>query len=123
MFHLIEIVGKGAAAGGGEAVFSARDTRLEIFQAGNVFGLFEFAGMNAKVAVSRSKDALEVVEAEAWVGGEGAHDSETNALVDESVKFGELESAGGGNVLASRGFGFRRLAAVDEGSNHRASGR
>jgi hypothetical protein len=66
---LIEIVSQGAAAGGGHAVLGAGDAAFEIFQAGDVFGFLEFAGVDAEVAVGGFENAFEVVEAEAGVGG------------------------------------------------------
>ena len=121
MLHLVEVLGEGAASGGSEAVFGTGDAGFEIFQAGNVIGLFEFAGMDAEIAVGGLEDAFQVFEAEAGVGGEGADDSETNALVNQAVEFGEFES-GRGNALWQRNRGFRGLAAVRECSSHRASG-
>src|SRR5215467_3470 len=90
--HLIEVLGEGAAAGGGEAVFGARDASFEKFYAGNVLGLFELAGVDAQVAVGGFQDTLEVVEAQGFVGGESADDAEADALVDEAIEFGEFGS-------------------------------
>jgi len=50
--------------------------------------------MDAEVAVGGFEDALEVVEAEGIVGGEGADDAEADALVDQAVEFGEFGSDG-----------------------------
>ena len=72
-----------------------------------------------RVAVGRFENALEVVEAEAGIGGESAYDAEANALVNQTVEFGELESAGG-DALASRSCGLGSgfwLAALGEGSS------
>jgi len=121
LLHLVEVLGEGAASGGGEAVFGAGDAGFEIFQAGNVIGFFELAGVDAEIAVGGLEDALEVLEAEAGVGGEGADDSETNALVNEAVEFGEFESWGR-DAISRRNRGFRGFAAVGECSSHRASG-
>ena len=109
MFHLIEIFREGAAAGGGQAVLGAGDAGFEIFQAGNVVGFFEFAGVDAEVAVGGFENAFEVFEAEALVGGEGADDAEADALVDKAVELGEFESGGGGALGLRRGS--RRFAA------------
>src|ERR1700722_16725548 len=122
VFHLIEVVGEGAAAGGGEAVFGAGETGFEIFQAGNVFGFFEFAGVDAEVSVGGFEDTFEVGEAEAGVGGESADDPQAGAFVNEAVELGELGSGRWG-TFASRGRGFRWLATLGLGSSHRASGR
>ena len=113
VLHLIEVVGEGAAAGGGETVLGAGNAGFEKFQAGNVFGFFEFAGVDAEVAVGGFEDAFEVVEAEAGVGGESADNSEPDALVDQAVEFGELESRGGdARARGNRGFG--GLAALGQ---------
>ena len=111
VFHLIEVVGEGAAAGGGEAVFGAGEAGFEIFQAGNVFGLFELAGMDAQVSVGGFEDAFEVGETEARVGGESADDPQANAFVNEAVELGELE-CGRGSTFAGQGRGFHGLAAL-----------
>ena len=122
MLHLVEVLGEGAAAGGGEAVFGARDAGFEKFYAGNVVGLFELAGVDAEVAVGGLEDALEVFEAEAFVGGEGADDPEANAFVDQAIELRKLES-GGRDVISRGDRGFRGLAALGECSSHRTSGR
>src|ERR1700722_12310288 len=106
VFHLIEVVGEGAAAGGGEAVF----------------GVFECAGVDAEVSVGGFEDTFEVGEAEAGVGGESADDPQADAFVNEAVELGELGSGRWG-TFASRGRGFRWLATLGLGSSHRASGR
>ena len=92
-FHLVEVFGEGAAAGGGEAVLGAGDAAFKKFHAGNVLRFFELAGVDAEVAVGGLEDALEVVEAEGVVGGEGADDAEANAFVDQAIEFGEFGGA------------------------------
>ena len=62
--------------------------------------------MDAEVAVGGFENALEVIEAEAGVGGECADDAEANALVNQTVEFGELKGARR-DMLASRGCGLR----------------
>ena len=47
--------------------------------------------MNAEVTVGGFENALEVVEAEAGMGGESAYDAEAKALVYQTVEFGEFE--------------------------------
>ena len=121
-FHLIEVLRQGAAARGGEAVVGARDAAFEIFQAGDVFGLFEFAGVNAEVAVGGFENAFEIVEAEAFVGGESADDSEAHALVNQTIEFRERNRAGR-NVRARWSCGFGLLAPLGQRSSHHASGR
>jgi len=90
--HLIEIFGEGAAAGGGQAIFGARDSSLEKFDAGNVLRLFELSGVDAQVAVGGFEDAFEIVEAERIVGGKGADDAEADALVNQAIEFGKFRS-------------------------------
>ena len=97
---MVEVFGEGAAAGGGEAIFGAGDAAFEKFYAGDVLGLFEFAGVDTEIAVGGFEDALEVVEAKGIVGGEGADDAEADALVNEAVELGEFGGAGG----CARGF-------------------
>ena len=75
-------------------------------------GLFEFAGVDAEVAVGGFENAFEVVEAEGIVGGEGADDAEADALVNQTIEFGEFGGSAGRVMLgASRAAaGFRGLA-------------
>ena len=136
-FHLVEIFGQGAAAGGGQAVFGAGDASFKKFQAGNVLRLFELAGVDAEVSVGGFEHALEIVEAERIVGGEGADDAETNALMNEAIEFGEFGRAGRGvaglfgiviagfftRAIAQLGMqrGLGGLARIGQGSSHRAS--
>jgi len=102
-FHLIQVFGEGAAAGGGEAVFGAGNAAFEEFYAGDVLRFFEFAGVDAEISVSGFEDAFEVVEAEGVVGGEGADDSEADAFVDQAIELREFGGAGRGfaGLLAS----------------------
>ena len=69
LLHQIEIFGESAATGGGEAIFGAGDAAFEIFQAGDVLGSLQLAGVDAEIAVGGFENALEVAEAEAGVGG------------------------------------------------------
>src|SRR5579872_1400354 len=92
LFHLIEILGEGSAARGGQAILGTRDTSLEELHAGNVLRLFELAGVNAEIAVGGLEHALEIVEAQRIVGGEGADNAEADALVNEAVELGEFGS-------------------------------
>ena len=71
-----------AAAGGSQTIFGARDAGFEIFQAGDVFGFFELAGVDAEVAVGGFQNTFEVIEAEAGIGGESAYDAKADALVN-----------------------------------------
>jgi hypothetical protein len=131
LFHLIEIFGEGTAAGRGQAVFGARDAAFEKFYAGNVLRFFELAGVDTEVAVRGFEHALEIIEAERVVGGEGTDDAEADALMNEAIQFWEFRSAGGkmlAGLLASGitkplpglGFGLSELAGWKR-SSHRAS--
>ena len=75
-----------------------------------MFSFLKFASVNAEVTVGGFENALEVVEAEAGMGGESAYDAEAKALVYQTVEFGEFESASG-DALARRSCAFRGLAA------------
>ena len=92
LFHLVEVLGESAAAGGGQAVFGAGYASFKKLHAGNVLGFFELAGVHAEVAVGGFEHALKVVEAERIVGGEGADDAEADALVNQAIEFGEFGS-------------------------------
>ncbi len=104
-FHLIEVLGQGAAPGESKAVFGARDAAFEKLDARNVLRFLEFAGVNAEIAVSGLKNALEIVEGERLVGGESADDAEANAFVNQAVEFGEREHAGSARGPRSCSFG------------------
>ena len=49
--------------------------------------------MDAEVAVGGLEHALEIVEAERFVGGEGADDAEADALVNQAIEFGKFGGA------------------------------
>jgi len=110
-FHLVEVLRQGAAAGGGEAIFGARDASFEKLYAGDVLRLFELAGVDAQIAVRGLEYAFEIVEAERLVSGESAHDSQANALVNQAIEFREFEGMRG-SALARGGFELGVLAAV-----------
>ncbi len=91
---------QGAAAGGGQAVFGSGNASGERFFAGDVTCFFEFAGVDAEVAIGRLENAFEVVEGEGVIAGEGADDSKARALVDEAVEFRDV--AGGATLVCGR---------------------
>src|SRR5580658_9592014 len=93
-FHLIEILGQGAASGGGEAVLGAGAAAFAELDAGNVLRFLEFAGMHAAIAVGSLQDALEIVEGEGFVSGKRADDAQANAFMNQAVEFGERKYAG-----------------------------
>ena len=85
-FHVAQIVFECAAAGGSEFVFSFRETAFKIFGAGDVARFFEFASMDAEIAVSSIHQALERAECQRLIRGEGADDSEPQALVNQTIE-------------------------------------
>ena len=93
LFHLIEIFGQGSSAGGGQAIFGARNASFKKLDAGNVLGLLELAGVHAEIAVGGLEHALKVVEAQRIVGCERTDDAEANALMNQAIEFGEFGSA------------------------------
>jgi len=122
-FHLIEIFGEGAAARGSKAIFGPRDASFKKLIAGNVLCLLQLAGVNAEIAVGGLEHALEVVEAERLVGGEGADDAEPDALVNQAVEFGKF---GRGPPIMHANFGATCVRgpvvlAVWKRFSHRAS--
>ena len=80
----------------------ARDAAFEEFDAGNVVGFLELAGVNTEVAVGGFEDALEIVETERFVGGESADDAEADPLVNEAIEFGEFGSLGWVVIVGTR---------------------
>jgi len=107
-------LGEGAAACGGKAVFGAGDAAFEKLDTRDVLRLFEFAGVNAQVAVGGFEHALEIVETERIVGGEGTDDAEANAFVNEAVEFGEFRSPSE-SFLARARFGLGVARVLDLG--------
>src|SRR5258708_39652202 len=103
-----------------EAVFGARDTGFEVFQAGNVLRFFELARVHAEVTVRCLENAFQVIEAETCIGRERTHNAQPDALMNQPVEFGQVQSAGG-HVLACGNHGFRGLAALRQSSSHRTS--
>ena len=77
---------QGAASGGGQAIFGARQTALERFRAADVLRVFELPRMDAEVAVGRSQQILQVVEREPLADGERADDAEAKPFVNEPVE-------------------------------------
>src|SRR5712691_10455025 len=85
-FHVVQVVLQGTPAGARQPVFGLRDPSFERLRAGDVRRLLELAGVHAQVAVCGLQERLELVEAEAVVHGERAHDAEAHALVDQPVE-------------------------------------
>jgi len=94
-FHVIQIFFEGTAAGGGEAKFGFRHAACERFGASDVPGVFEFARVNAEVAIARAEKFFELVEREGGVHGERADDGEARAFVNQPI-----EICGAGFLLA-----------------------
>lgn len=95
LFHLIKILGEGAAASRCKPVFGARHSSFEEFYARNVFRFFKFARVHAQVTVGGLKDALEIVKCERLVCGERADDAQADALVNQTIEFRQLGSVSG----------------------------
>ena len=87
---MLEVGLKSAAAGGGKPVLGARNAGFEELVATDVVRFFEFSGVNAEVAVGRFQQAAQVVEAERVIDGEGAHDTQPQALVNDAIEFGQI---------------------------------
>src|SRR5690606_37193196 len=82
-----------------EAVLGARDPAVEGLRAFHVPGLLELPGVHAQVAVRRTEELLQVVEGQRVVDGEGAHDAEADAFVDDAIQLdgvGARAAAGAG---------------------------
>src|SRR2546423_4449937 len=85
-FHVIEVALERPPADGGETVFGFGDAGFERLLAADVLRVFELARVHAEVAVARLQQRLELVEGEALAYGEGAHDCEPHAFVDQPVE-------------------------------------
>jgi len=95
----------------GDAVFGFRAPAFERLGAFEVAGFFELARVRGEIAVADIEQRLQLVEREALVHGERAHDAEAYALVHQPIEtrvFGGLRRPRHGHGL--RG-GFRRGAS------------
>src|SRR5204863_5734394 len=85
-FHVVQVLLQGAAPGTRQPVFGLRDPSFERLRAGDVRRVLEFARVHAQVAVRGLEERLELVEAQAVVDGQRAHDAEAHPLVDQPVE-------------------------------------
>jgi len=85
--HLIQISFQRATSLRRQAVFRLRHPTFERLLAGNVFGLFQLARMDAKIAVSGIQQLLEVIEGERTVHCQSAQDSQPQSLMDQPIEF------------------------------------
>src|SRR2546429_4902082 len=86
---------QGTPSGTRQPVFGLGDPSRERLGAGDVGRLLELARVYAQVAVRGLQERLELVEAEAVVHGERAHDAEAHALVDQPVELGGTRAGAG----------------------------
>src|SRR5690242_20434219 len=82
-FDVLEVAMQRFASRGGDAVLGLRAAALERFRALDVTRFLELARVRREVAVAHIEERLQLVEGEAFVDREGAHDAEAHALVDE----------------------------------------
>jgi hypothetical protein len=85
-FHVVEILLESLAPRGGEAVFGLGNTAFEGLAAGDVIGLFQFAGVDAEITVTSVEEFFQLVEGEGSVSGKGADNTEAKTLVNQAVK-------------------------------------
>src|ERR1700730_12242479 len=71
-----------------ESIDRLRTTIFKGLGTGQVFRLFELAGVRAQVAVADLKQLFELVERELLPHRQSTHDSETHALVHQPISFG-----------------------------------
>src|SRR5579863_513334 len=90
LLHLVQIGVERFPARGSEAVFGAGDASLEKLVAAEIAGRLQFLRVHAKVAVGGLEDALEIIETQGIVDGEGADDAKTQALVNQAIEFRQL---------------------------------
>jgi hypothetical protein len=84
--HMIEIFFQRAAAVRSDAVLRFRQPVRERLGARDVAGVFEFASVNAEIAVRYDEELLEFVECERFVDCKGADDRQTSALVNQAIQ-------------------------------------
>lgn len=87
---MVQVAFEGATSGCCQAVHCLRNSAVKRFGARDVPCLFQFACVNAQIAVRRFQKSLQVVEAQKIIDGERAEDRQPDAFVDQSVH-GQLE--------------------------------
>lgn len=85
-FHMIQVFFEGAAAGGCQPELGLRHTAGKRLGAGDIARIFELAGMDAQVAVTRAEKFFELVERERRIHGKRADDCKPGAFVYQPVE-------------------------------------
>ena len=97
-----------------QAQNGAGQPAFELFLAGDISGLFEFARVDAQIAVGRVQNLFQLAEGQGFVDGERAHNTQAQPFVDHAV---ERARAGSGDhiragLLSFRHAGFRGGAVL-----------
>src|SRR5882672_8286519 len=83
---MAQIVFEGAAAGHSQFVFCFWKASLKGLGARDITSLFKFARMHAEISVRGVHQALEVVESQRLVSGQGTDNAETHAFMNYAVQ-------------------------------------
>src|SRR4030095_6279938 len=84
---MIEVTFQGAPAGAGQLVFRFWRPALKRLGTMNVTGIFQLARMHAQISIRCLDRLLELVESKRFLGGEGANNSQTQALMNHAIDF------------------------------------
>ena len=85
-FHVVEILLERFAALRSQPVLGLRHAAFKRLGARDVVRLFEFAGVDAEVAVAGLEHLAQLGEAQGLVDRQGADDGQAQALVDQAVE-------------------------------------
>src|SRR5262245_59027752 len=83
---MVEVPLERPASDGGDRVPRSWHPPLERLRATDVVGFLELARVDAQIPIGRAVQLFEVVERQTLVHGQGAHDAETQTLVNQPVE-------------------------------------
>ena len=85
---MVQVAFQGLTTEVGEAVFCLRYAAIEIFDAFDVFGFFQFASVHAQVTICGVQDFLQLVEGEGCIDGQGTDDAQAHPFVNQAIQWG-----------------------------------
>ena len=98
-FHMAEVTLQSSTTRGSQFVFGFWQPAFEIFRTRDISGFFEFARVDAEIAVGCIQQALKITEAQSFIRGERADDAEAQALVDQTIQIRSGTLCLAGNIL------------------------
>jgi len=117
-FHVLKVGFQRALPLRGQTVGCPRNAPFKRLLANHVLVFFQLSRVDAQVAVRCPEQFLEFVEGHRLAAGKGAHNSEPDRFVDDSIQFRSPGLCGTASVrLVPNGMTFRFLSS----STHRTS--